>query len=174
MNLKNKKYFLDLTVFILIFIFALFALSNLGFLVKASINITYTIISLLLALFYLFKKENFCRKFFAIAIVFFLSFVFANLFIDTSFDGRCYHFTLENLFKLGYNPIYDDLKTFANNHNMKILAEGVETPEELQMVIQLGCHLIQGFYTGRPNSEIVDHINENIENEIVAINLKLA
>lgn len=64
--------------------------------------------------------------------------------------------------------------SFANNHNMKILAEGVETPEELQMVIQLGCHLIQGFYTGRPNSEIVDRIHPDIENEIVAINLKLA
>ena len=64
--------------------------------------------------------------------------------------------------------------SFANNHNMKILAEGVETAEELQMVIQLGCHLIQGFYTGRPNAQIVDHINEDIENQIVAINLKLA
>jgi len=64
--------------------------------------------------------------------------------------------------------------SFANNHNMKILAEGVETADELQMVIQLGCHLIQGFYTGRPNTVIVDHINEEIENEIVAINLKLA
>lgn len=64
--------------------------------------------------------------------------------------------------------------SFANNHNMKILAEGVETPEELQMVIQLGCHLIQGFYTGRPNSVIAKTINEDIENEIVAINLKLA
>ncbi len=64
--------------------------------------------------------------------------------------------------------------SFANNHNMKILAEGVETPEELQMVIQLGCHLIQGFYTGRPNSVIAESINEDIENEIVAINLKLA
>ena len=63
---------------------------------------------------------------------------------------------------------------FANNHNMMILAEGVETAEELQMVIQLGCHLIQGFYTGRPNSEILDSINKSIEDEILAINLKLA
>ena len=63
---------------------------------------------------------------------------------------------------------------FANNHNMMILAEGVETAEELQMVIQLGCHLIQGFYTGRPNAEIVDSIASNIEEEILAINLNLA
>ena len=63
---------------------------------------------------------------------------------------------------------------FASKHNMKILAEGVETAEELQMVIQLGCDLIQGFYTGRPNSEIVDTISKPIEDEILAINLKLA
>ena len=63
---------------------------------------------------------------------------------------------------------------FANNHNMMILAEGVETAEELQMVIQLGCHLIQGFYTGRPNNEILDSIAKPIEDEILAINLKLA
>lgn len=116
MNLK--KYCLNLTVFILIFLFILFALSNLGFLAKVSINIGYIATSLLLALFYLFKTGNFCKKIGTILIVFFLSFIFANLFIDTSFDGRCYHFTLENLFKLGYNPIYDDLKTFASNHNI--------------------------------------------------------
>ena len=63
---------------------------------------------------------------------------------------------------------------FAKNHNMKILAEGVETAEELQMVIELGCHLIQGFYTGRPNSEILDVIDKSIEDEILAFNLNLA
>lgn len=70
--------------------------------------------------------------------------------------------------------LVSNIVSFGNSHNMKILAEGVETPEELQMVIQLGCHLIQGFYTARPNAEIVDHISETIEDEIVAINLKLA
>lgn len=118
MNLKNKKYFLNLAVFILIFLFVLFAISNLGFLVKASINIGYVIVSFLLALFYLYKSGEFYKKTGITLLVFFLSFVFANLFIDTSFDGRCYHFTLENLFKLGYNPIYGDIKTFANEHNI--------------------------------------------------------
>ena len=64
--------------------------------------------------------------------------------------------------------------SFGNNHGMKILAEGVETLEELQMVIQLGCHLIQGFYTGKPSKLIVESISDEIEEEIMAINLKLA
>ncbi|MCR5848372.1 MAG: EAL domain-containing protein [Lachnospiraceae bacterium] len=64
--------------------------------------------------------------------------------------------------------------SFGNNHGMKILAEGVETADELQMVIQLGCHLIQGFYTARPAKIIADTIPAEVEEEIMAINLKLA
>lgn len=67
-----------------------------------------------------------------------------------------------------------NIVSFGNNHGMKILAEGVETHEELQMVIQLGCHLIQGFYTAKPNRVIIDKISDDVEEEIMAINLKLA
>ncbi|MCR4649701.1 MAG: EAL domain-containing protein [Lachnospiraceae bacterium] len=70
--------------------------------------------------------------------------------------------------------IVSNTVSFGNNHGMKILAEGVETPDELQMVIQLGCHLIQGFYTGRPGKVIAETISADVEEEIMAINLKLA
>ena len=70
--------------------------------------------------------------------------------------------------------IVSNVISFGNNHGMKILAEGVETADELQMVIQLGCHLIQGFYTGRPQKVIADTISTDVEEEIMAINLKLA
>lgn len=70
--------------------------------------------------------------------------------------------------------IVSNVVSFGNNHGMKILAEGVETLEELQMVIQLGCQLIQGFYTGRPSQMIVDAVSSEVEEEIMAINLKLA
>lgn len=62
--------------------------------------------------------------------------------------------------------------SFANSHNMQILAEGVENSEELAMVIQLGCHLIQGFYTCKPQNVIIDAIDEQIENEILDLNLQ--
>jgi hypothetical protein len=39
-------------------------------------------------------------------------------FIDVSFDGRCYHFTIENLLRLGYNPIWDNIYDFANKNNI--------------------------------------------------------
>ena len=118
MESKVKKYCIDLSIFILIFLFALFAISNIGFLFGLSINLAYLPTSFLLASIYLYKSGDFFRKIAIVLIVFFLSFLFANLLIDTSFDGRCYHFTLENLFKLGYNPIYGDMKTFANENNI--------------------------------------------------------
>ena len=113
-----KKYCLNLANFILIFLFSIFALSNIGFIFKLPINYAYIILSLFLATFYLFKTKKFAKKFILISIIFILSFIFANFFIDTSFDGRCYHFATENLLKLGFNPIYDNIKEFANSNNI--------------------------------------------------------
>ncbi len=113
-----KKYFLDFSCFILIFLFGLFAFSNLGFLAHLSLNFSYLILALICAFVYLFKSGKLFKKSAILCLIFFISFIFANFFIDTSFDGRCYHFTLENLFKLGYNPIYDDIETFANKNNI--------------------------------------------------------
>lgn len=55
---------------------------------------------------------------------------------------------------------------FAHENNFKALAEGVETSQELETVISLGVDLIQGYYTAKPNAEIVQAISEDIENEI--------
>ena len=33
---------------------------------------------------------------------------------------------------------------------MKIVAEGLETPEEIRKVLELGVDLLQGFYLARP------------------------
>ncbi|WP_415718548.1 putative bifunctional diguanylate cyclase/phosphodiesterase [Maridesulfovibrio sp.] len=37
--------------------------------------------------------------------------------------------------------------------NMSAIAEGVETEEQLQILIELGCDVVQGFYLGKPLSE---------------------
>ena len=57
---------------------------------------------------------------------------------------------------------------FCHANGILALAEGVETPEELQMVIHLGADLIQGFYTARPSAEVVREIDEKIRREIVS------
>jgi len=63
-----------------------------------------------------------------------------------------------------------DIITFAHDNNILALAEGVETAEELQMVIHLGVDLIQGYYVARPGAEILEGIHKDIRNEILEYN----
>ena len=44
---------------------------------------------------------------------------------------------------------------FANDANIKVIAEGIETIEEQQTLVELGCHWIQGYYIGRPQKHFV-------------------
>ena len=113
-----KKCLFDLSFSILLFLFCIFALNNICFLFNLKVNLYCLTVSLIVSLFYLFKTKNFIKKTLILFLIFLISFILANLFIDTSFDGRCYHFTTENLFKLGFNPIFDDIKFFANNNNI--------------------------------------------------------
>lgn len=61
---------------------------------------------------------------------------------------------------------------FARNHDIKALAEGVETREELEILITFGIDLIQGFYTSRPSPALVPEIPPAIRDEILDMNLK--
>ncbi len=57
---------------------------------------------------------------------------------------------------------------FARINNILVLAEGVETKDELIKVIELGVDLIQGFYTARPSAEVIQAINSDIVDLIVS------
>ena len=59
---------------------------------------------------------------------------------------------------------------FAKMNNIKVLAEGVETSNELRMVIDFGVDYIQGYYTGKPSPEIVREIAKDIHKEIIEAN----
>ncbi|MCR5700826.1 MAG: EAL domain-containing protein [Lachnospiraceae bacterium] len=56
---------------------------------------------------------------------------------------------------------------FCHDNGIMALAEGVETTEELQMVIHLGADLIQGYYTGKPSADIITRIDEKVAREVV-------
>lgn len=49
---------------------------------------------------------------------------------------------------------------FATMTGMKTIAEGIETPEELDTVIRLGVHYGQGYFICRPMQMIVNQLNE--------------
>ena len=61
-----------------------------------------------------------------------------------------------------------ELTDFCRDNNIRSLAEGVETSEELRTVILLGVDLIQGFYTARPSAEAVTDIPYALRAEIRA------
>lgn len=58
---------------------------------------------------------------------------------------------------------------FARLNDIKVLAEGVETAEELKCVIELGADLVQGFYTGRPSPELLDEIDADIKELMMSL-----
>ncbi|MGN0636796.1 MAG: EAL domain-containing protein [Huintestinicola sp.] len=58
---------------------------------------------------------------------------------------------------------------YAHDNNFKVLAEGVETSEELAAVISMGVDLIQGYYTAKPSFELADAISPDVAEEIVRI-----
>lgn len=59
---------------------------------------------------------------------------------------------------------------FARMNNINVLAEGVETAEELKTVIEFGVDFVQGFYTGRPAPEPILEIHQDIKSEILQFN----
>lgn len=56
---------------------------------------------------------------------------------------------------------------FARMHDIKVLAEGIETKDELCKVIEMGVDYIQGYYTGRPAAEPISEIDETIKQIIL-------
>ncbi|MBR4069235.1 MAG: EAL domain-containing protein [Clostridia bacterium] len=63
---------------------------------------------------------------------------------------------------------------FARLNGIKTLAEGVETFDELQTVIEYGMDLVQGYYLGYPIAEPVVAIRDQVKNEIVSKNIRLS
>lgn len=77
------------------------------------------------------------------------------------------------------NGIYDNpqkqhfvknIIEFAHDNDIITLAEGVENAKELKEAIKYGIDLIQGFYTAKPNKEVLLKIDTNIANEIIQFN----
>lgn len=63
-----------------------------------------------------------------------------------------------------------DIIEFTEDNDIVVLAEGVETAKEMKTVIQLGTNLIQGYYTARPDAEIIQQIAEQVAYEIIQYN----
>ena len=60
-------------------------------------------------------------------------------------------------------PFLPDLIRMFQNANMKIVVEGVETKEMKDMLMQMECDYLQGFYfaKGLPEDEFIKFMEEN-------------
>ena len=59
-------------------------------------------------------------------------------------------FSNKKLFELRNQTIISSIVGMAKALNMKTVAEGVETEEQMKVLKRLGCDYIQGYYIGRP------------------------
>lgn len=62
--------------------------------------------------------------------------------IDRSFIDRCTNREGEELVRT--------IVSMAHNLGMKVVAEGVETPEQLELLKLLGCEYVQGYLLSKP------------------------
>lgn len=60
---------------------------------------------------------------------------------------------------------------FARLNNIKVLAEGVETYDEMSVTIRRGVDYIQGFYTAKPQKEIVPDIPDAVAEQMRMLNM---
>lgn len=65
-----------------------------------------------------------------------------------------------------------NLLVFTGDNNIKVLAEGVETREEMEYMISIGVDLIQGYYTARPSFELIQKLPDEIREAILEANRK--
>jgi len=53
----------------------------------------------------------------------------------------------------GMEAMVRSLVTLAHNLNMQVIVEGIETPQQLEMIQTLGANEVQGFLLGRPTPD---------------------
>lgn len=63
---------------------------------------------------------------------------------------------------------------FASKYDIKVLAEGVETKEELKKLLELGVDYIQGFYLAKPSVELLQEIPTEKKDYIIEQNIRLS
>ncbi|WP_296561887.1 EAL domain-containing protein, partial [uncultured Acetobacterium sp.] len=61
-----------------------------------------------------------------------------------------------------------NLVEFCHNKSVLVVAEGIETAEDLATVIEMGVDLAQGFYLGKPEFEILT-ISLELQQEILGM-----
>ncbi len=117
-----KKICYNWSISLLIGLFSLFILSSVGFILGLTISPIYPIISIFLSIFTLWyltvkidnvSNKNFIAQFIVLFDLILIFGVICYFIPDFSYDGTTYHQASIIWLKLGWNPIYTKLSTFA-------------------------------------------------------------
>lgn len=65
-----------------------------------------------------------------------------------------------------------NMVSFAKQHGIMVIAEGLEREEEIAAVIELGADLIQGFYTSKPRPVFLLEISKEVSEQIKTLNAR--
>lgn len=65
-----------------------------------------------------------------------------------------------------------NIVSYASQHGIKVIAEGIETDDELRAAIELNVDLIQGFCTSKPRSVMLLEISQEVTERIITLNKK--
>ena len=57
---------------------------------------------------------------------------------------------------------------YAHNRGIKVLAEGIESREQMNILLSLQVDLLQGFYLAKPNIKVLEELDEKIKEEIIS------
>ncbi len=62
------------------------------------------------------------------------------------------------------NEIIQTIISLAHTLNMKVIAEGVETKEQLTVLQRNACYFIQGYYYSKPlnKDEFINFLNRKV------------
>ena len=62
-----------------------------------------------------------------------------------------------------------NILAYCRAKGIQTLAEGVETYEELEIILRMGFDYAQGFYLGRPERQLVFELDPRVKGEIIAL-----
>ena len=72
---------------------------------------------------------------------------------------------------LDRQDIIKNLIVYTRKRDIKVIAEGIETREELEKLVELGVDYVQGYYISKPKAK-PSKIKEDLVQEILDINNK--
>ncbi len=144
-----NRLFYNLSSTIIIFVFTIFAISNIGFVFHLPVQSYYIYLSFMAAAIYLFflnknNRNDYLKQIGIFVLLIYSAILFSSFLLDYSFDGLAYHFQDMYLLKNGWNPVYTDATTFSHLMNLYSNQVWVQGWSKFCEIVSANFYLISG------------------------------